>query len=150
MLMLFSLVVLFERLLSTRHRLFELWLKSHLSRYRFHLSRRCLFTNWVMLFDSSRILGSDGFSRLSASLSSASVAASVGKFGRISLMQPDGMFLLVVQRMNSRRVRSPLCTSVGCGVFVRSSSSCSLNPSQFALAKLVYCLLDDFVFTISR
>ena len=59
------------------------------------------------------MLGSDGFVVLRASLSSARLAASVGKLGRISLMQPAGMFCFAALMTFSLKVLSPLCTSVG-------------------------------------
>lgn len=61
------------------------------------------------------MLGSDGLDLLSASLSSASLAASKGKFGRISFMQPAGMFLLAALMTFLLKVRSPIWTLVGGG-----------------------------------
>lgn len=50
------------------------------------------------------MLGSIGLDALSASLSTAIFAYSVGKFGRISFMQPAGMFLFADVQMQCLRV----------------------------------------------
>ena len=110
----------------------------------------CVLTIDFIRSESTLMLGSDGLVLLRASLSSASFAASVGKLGRISFIQPAGMFLFAAFRMFFLKVRSPVCTSDGSGVSCRSSSSCVLKPSQFALAKFTNVLFVAFDFVMWR
>lgn len=116
MLTLFWVVVPFVSFLMVPHRLSVVWLKLHLSRKLLHLSLMLLLTKVEIWSSSTLMFGSDGFAFLSASRSSAILAASVGKFGLISFIQPAGMFLFAAFMTFCLKVRSPLCTFVGSGV----------------------------------
>uniref|UniRef100_T1GCN3 DUF4766 domain-containing protein n=1 Tax=Megaselia scalaris TaxID=36166 RepID=T1GCN3_MEGSC len=90
--------------------------------------------------DKVLMLGSLGFCCRKASLSSACLAASVGKLGLTFLMQPAG---IAAFNMFFRKVRSALCASVGMGTSAKVSSNHSQKAGQLALVKLKYdlCLL---------
>ena len=90
---LLSCVFLLVRLFIVQNGLFARLLNSHFSRYVLHFELMWSLTIFLIFDDSVLIRGSSGLVTRNALPSSASLTASVGKFGLTSSIYAAGIYL---------------------------------------------------------